>query len=230
MIDEDIKSTIKAELESLPTVVQNAILHSGWQEKVRAIGKKYSLHIDQIGVLENQTFIIMLGLDNPDSFTVNLASEAGISSLTAGQISLEVNDTIFKPIRTELQKIEAEEITEEEHPSKESVLDGIENPTPAVHAHEAFQPLASQLAMPAPLDTGTPTPKPAPIAPVLPPTIHTTAVPKVMVMPNAGTSNIVHDRLSQMVQMAKKEIQTAPATPAPKDASKSTVDPYREAV
>lgn len=32
MIDEDIKSTIKAELESLPTVVQNAILHSGWQK------------------------------------------------------------------------------------------------------------------------------------------------------------------------------------------------------
>ena len=221
MIDEETKNLIKNRMDSLPEVVQNAILNSGWQDKIRQLGKKYSLHIDQIGILENQTFIVLLGLEDPDGFQNNLTTGLGITSLIAQQISIEINETIFKPIRQQLQALQAteEDKENEENPTKESILAGIEDPEPVIHPHEheAFPPLASQLAMPAPLDRGE-------IIPIQPATYNqlyeirstpkkpgevpeTSSLPKVTVMPNAGTSNIVHDKLSQMVQMAKEEIK-----------------------
>ncbi len=232
MIDEETKNIIKEQLDTLPSVVQDAILHSGWQEKIRQIGKKYSLHIDQVGVLENQTFTVMLGLEDPVDFEKKMVADLGLTSLIASQLSMEINELIFKPIKMELQKLEAEVEVSEENPTKESVLAGIENPVPTIQPHSAFPPLASQLAMPAPLDMGLPSTNQTPKAtPPPPPAPEPKAIPKVTVMPNASTSNIVHDRLSQMVEMAKKEITLNP-NPKPEGsvAPKASADPYREPV
>jgi hypothetical protein len=236
---EETEKTIKDRLEQLPQIVQDAILHSGWQEKIQGMAKRYSLHVDQTGDLQLETFMVMLGLDDPENFSTNLVANLGLSKLIADQLSMEVNDMIFKPIRIELQKLQATEENNEENPTKESILEGIEHPVETVHPHEGFlRPLGSQLTTPGPLDRGmpAPTPHPDPLlkkegekpASLLPAT-EVTPLPTVTIMPGAGTTNIVHDRLSQMVQMAKKEIQTTPA-PKTTETPKPAKDPYREPI
>lgn len=94
--------------KSLPPSVQQAILSSDTEEKITAIGTKYQLHVDQTGVLAEETEAVMLGNTPSDQFVSRLKSKLGIDEFKAKNIAEEVNREVLQDIREAIkQRVDA---------------------------------------------------------------------------------------------------------------------------
>jgi hypothetical protein len=247
-MDEETKKIISEQMEKLPKVVQDIITNSGWQKKIDSISKKYSLHIDQEGDLQTETFLVMLGLENSDDFQKNLTQNLGLSSLVSVQVTQEINELIFKPIRTELQKEDESQPEGEKELKKEDILNEIENPITSIQPLTNVAPLAVQVStnMPEPE-----TPKPT-AAPTVTP-VSTTEItkqtpteiqisntePKAQNLPHGWpdpstrpapvtTTSLATEKLTQVVKMPTEEKKAE--TPMQTPSTKLKIDPYREPI
>lgn len=105
----------------LPEAVKEAMYAVETADKIMAIGKKYNLHIDQIGLLAEETGLVMLGLTPYYQFMDNIQKKLGVNRAASENITLDINTEIFLPIREFLKQGGA-------LPSREEVLRGVENP------------------------------------------------------------------------------------------------------
>ena len=140
----------------LPEDLKEAMIEVRTAETIYDIGQKNNLHVDQIGELADEVGLAMLGLTKSEDFLTHIKNRLQIDQTTAEQITREVNEQIFLPIRESLQKlhsaneaneaIEAQEAssggvqtfpttqveasaeTEGELPDKDKLLNEIENP------------------------------------------------------------------------------------------------------
>ncbi|MEY2641199.1 MAG: hypothetical protein RL150_592 [Candidatus Parcubacteria bacterium] len=102
MISQETENLIKEQFNTLPPVVQDIVLNSNWQEKVRNIVEKYQLHIDQGAALESLIFVTMLGMEDPDAFVENAKEGARVSDEQAAAIAADIERDIFGNIREKL--------------------------------------------------------------------------------------------------------------------------------
>lgn len=98
-MDQDLQTKIKNRFNELPPKIQAAITESDWVTTMRKIVKEANLRIDQGGAVEMETLLTMLGLASPEEYVNNLITEAQIDRTTAINISLKIEDQIFKKIR-----------------------------------------------------------------------------------------------------------------------------------
>jgi len=89
---------------SLPKEIQVIINESNFQPTLYAIAKKYKLTIDQMGILEEVTTKILLGIIHPDKYQAELADKTSIPAADITNIVLDVNEEILKTIRQALKK------------------------------------------------------------------------------------------------------------------------------
>lgn len=122
--------------ELLPEDVKAAISSTEVTEKLAEIAKKNNLLIDESGILEEETSYVMLGLTHPNDFAKKIRERLGLDQETANTLVDDVNSGVFLPIRESLMKLHendntAVKTTESTNrtPSKEQVLQEIENPT-----------------------------------------------------------------------------------------------------
>lgn len=101
----EIDNLIEEHFKELPVVIQDVVLKSNWQAKIRAIVQKYKLHIDQGAAIENLVLLTMIGVYDPEDFTDQAHEYARVSEEQAVQISLDVEQEIFKEIRQKLISI-----------------------------------------------------------------------------------------------------------------------------
>lgn len=97
-------SEIEQRLAELPQDVRDAVLSAQLGENVRKIGQGHGLHIDQIGTLEDEVMLVMLGFFEPEAFSGQIAAQLQIPAADAGAIAGEVNQQIFLPIRESLKR------------------------------------------------------------------------------------------------------------------------------
>ena len=109
---DNIEQIIKEQLVKLPEDVRKAISSVDLRDKVKKISEKHHLHIDQAGILETETVLVMLGLESTDNYRGNLKKELQISDTSAQAITFDVNKEIFMPIRESLKKISQEPASE----------------------------------------------------------------------------------------------------------------------
>jgi len=64
---------------------------------------KYGLHIDQVGILEREIMLLLMGIENPDEFTQTLVEEARLDQQTINGITRDVNELIFVPLREQMR-------------------------------------------------------------------------------------------------------------------------------
>ncbi len=95
---------IQEKFEQLPTEVKEAIASSEVNQKIRAIGEKHSLHIDQIGELVDETGLVMLGLEKSTDFIDHISNRCSIDKKSAQEIAQEINTEVFGSIRKHLQE------------------------------------------------------------------------------------------------------------------------------
>jgi len=150
-MDSDIEKIITEQMKKLPEDVVAAIISVDYKNKLQDVVKRQKLLIDQIGKLEMETTLVMLGLEPVADFTANLQRELNVTLLRAKEIALDISENIFKPIKDSLKKIN-EQVEEEDRESaimaeqekmssqltnssevnlnRDQILNEIENPIP----------------------------------------------------------------------------------------------------
>ncbi len=91
---------------NLPKDLQQAIMSSKYQDTLVEIGRKYKLTIEQLGNLELHTTFVLMGVTHPNNFQHDLETELNVTDKAIiPKVVEEVNELVFKNIRTTLQAI-----------------------------------------------------------------------------------------------------------------------------
>jgi hypothetical protein len=116
-MEQDTQKVLQEQIAKLPPEVQDAVISPTLREKITEVGKKYALHIDQIGKLEDETVLVMIGLANPTDFVENLTAHVSLEKSVADKVAADVSDQIFLPIREAMKKFMDEEDKGKQGPS-----------------------------------------------------------------------------------------------------------------
>ena len=101
---------INAQLAKLPKDLQEIILATETADKIRAIGQKYQLHIDQMGALDEEINNVLFGISPANNLVRQIRIKLGLELPMAEAIARDLNDQIFLKIRESLQSLhEADE-------------------------------------------------------------------------------------------------------------------------
>ncbi|MDO8493315.1 MAG: hypothetical protein Q7S19_02110 [bacterium] len=138
------KEELNEAYKKLPPELKEIFFSEDITEPINNIGRKYKLHIDQIGELDSETGFVLLGLTQPTDFVSNLTTRLGLDRITASQIASDINDQVFLKVRELLKQAKpgpAEDMPEDEvsglsqvasreetHPTRDALLAAIENP------------------------------------------------------------------------------------------------------
>jgi hypothetical protein len=104
MADQEIENLIREQFALLPTELKAAIGTVNLRQQFDAIREKDALHIDEVGKLENQTILTLLGFEETETYEKRLATSLGLSPEKARSVALHANELIFLPIHEEVQK------------------------------------------------------------------------------------------------------------------------------
>lgn len=116
-MDTEFKKKIEERFEELPKSLAEAIKSSNWEKAVFDIGRKHDLHVDDIGELQNELILVLVGIVHPDEFRSVLINEIGIKASLVDEIieelNVEVNERIKARLKLELAK-EEESLTDDD--------------------------------------------------------------------------------------------------------------------
>jgi len=98
-MDEEALKKIKGRFDILPESIKEMIMSSGYQEDLIEISKKYNLNVEQMGKLELETTMTMMGLTPTADFQRELTRELGVDMVIGAQIVADINTQIFAKIR-----------------------------------------------------------------------------------------------------------------------------------
>ncbi len=103
---------IEENYEALPEVLKPFVYSEDIDQKVAEIGKKHSLHIDQIGKIRNAIMLVVLAIVRTEDFSANLERELGLPIEEINKIVEDINIEIFSEIREALEDYVEEGQTE----------------------------------------------------------------------------------------------------------------------
>lgn len=98
MLSSKLQAVLNNRLRYLPEITSRAISSVDWPTKVIEIGKKYGLHMEEIGDLQEVVLKSMTGLADPSDFESNLISATAASPATIDHLIDDLNLNIFEPI------------------------------------------------------------------------------------------------------------------------------------
>ncbi len=103
-MDQDATQLVQQRLSELPQDVRDAVQAADLGDKVRSIGARHALHIDQTGELEDETLLTMLGFSPMEQFGARLVQVLHVPSGMGDKLSAEVSAEIFSPIRESMKQ------------------------------------------------------------------------------------------------------------------------------
>ncbi len=215
--------TLEDRFSLLPKDIQTAVTSTDVVQKIEAIGKKRGLHVDQTGILAEETALVMLGETAPRDFPAKIRSSIGISEEIARGIVEDLNREIFAPIRSSLTSIHAEKTPQEKAeilPTKEEILRHIED----TDYEKRVTPPQSIPLVPKPIIPVVASPSSA--LPTQPLVQESTPLVKKVLPP---MPNLMEQKLSgAFAAPAKQTINGGNERPAPQSPAQPKIDPYRE--
>jgi len=99
------EESIKEVMQTLPPPIRNYLVQGRYTAVAKGLMAKYSLRIDQAGVLEREIMLLLMGIENPDEFAASLKSDASLADDVVRNIMGDVNQQIFIPLREEMRKM-----------------------------------------------------------------------------------------------------------------------------
>lgn len=102
-MDEELQQQIQRRMSELPDDVRQAIQSADLGKKLQEIGTKHKFHIDQVGILSDETVLILLGFADPGEFADTLVRELHITPEEAEKVAGDVAEQVFFPIRESMQ-------------------------------------------------------------------------------------------------------------------------------
>jgi hypothetical protein len=210
-MDTDPRQQIEQRMAELPEDIKEAVLSSQLGEHLRAIGQKHNLHVDQIGALEDEAMLVMLGFFEPESFSEQIARELNIPLADATAIAAEVNEQAFLPIRESMKRF-----TE----AKRSEIKTVSTELP----QNPVIPQQPAPVIPPPPATTQPNPIMPPSAPITTGFGQVAAMPKPPVAPQAQPAPVSTSPASPAPMSTAEQMLTEPTVAKPI----YKADPYRE--
>lgn len=128
---------VKQYAQKLPQGMKNYLAKKTWTQKLSLIAQINKMSSEQASALEAEVFLILMGIERYSDFRANIKENvAGVNIESVNNIADYIEKNIFSEIKlilVEMEKAsnETKTVEENENLSKESVLHGIENPTPA---------------------------------------------------------------------------------------------------
>lgn len=101
-MDKEIEEIIKKQMEILPIEVRKLFSDPGLKDKILNIGKKNGLNEDQLGTLQLETNLVMLGLVHPDKYSDELKSHLNVNDIKIDNIVNDINKELLTEIREKL--------------------------------------------------------------------------------------------------------------------------------
>lgn len=103
--NNETEKELRARFELLPDDIKNVISSSDYQMKLFEIAKKNKLTYEQLGGLELQTTLALLGLSDPNEYISSVAEQLGKKPDEVKGIVEEVKQEVFSPIRASLMSL-----------------------------------------------------------------------------------------------------------------------------
>lgn len=100
----DISAPLRERFASLPKVLQDAITSSDVQKHLRGLADSKKLHFDQWQMLENEVMLALLGFNPVEELEQKILSKLGIAKEDARALAEDINNSVFEPIREELER------------------------------------------------------------------------------------------------------------------------------
>jgi hypothetical protein len=122
MEEKSTDEIIKDHYASLPEPVKKAIGSFDWAREIFDIGRSHSLHVDQIGDLQTEVMLVVLGLATPQDFYNQMVGAIAVPNDIAQKIIEEANEKVFNRIRDFMKNYYDEDGNEKIHASEEKVL------------------------------------------------------------------------------------------------------------
>ena len=105
-----MNDAINEQLAIAPKEIKEFLVNSSWRESVKKIASEYNLKPEQTADLENEVIFVLLALEIRSHFKKNVIENVGVDAITAENIWIEVDNTIFRKIGYVLPtEIEGEE-------------------------------------------------------------------------------------------------------------------------
>ena len=133
---EEIKNSIRERFDNLQPEIKDAIMSSNYEKNLFEIGQKHHLSIEQMGDLELNTTLMMLGDTHPDQYANELMGDLNLPEDKIYEIVDDVNERIMGNIREMIKanfdKDDHEEEAFREMPTPPEIPDIVPEPTKEV--------------------------------------------------------------------------------------------------
>ncbi len=237
---EDIKKEMQTRFELLPEEIQKVITGSEYQMKLFEIAKKNKLTYEQLGTVEMETTMVLLGMTKPDDFRDEIQVELKLNDPEIEVLVKDISEIVFVPVREALKQVYEKKAVAEAPRGTEtkpadngtqilakagiSIENDTETKTPAniesrLDAMSAIEnPVKSEAMVLNPIKQ-----TPAPTIPVPP---APSAMKNMPTPPAPNSGSIVADKLGGIVGTPKKETTYTPAPP--NNLPQKSNDPYKE--
>ncbi len=96
-----LEESVAQVMQALPPVIRAYIAQGKYTAVAKSLMAKYSLRLDQGGVLERGIMLLLMGINSPDEFLQALVDEAKLDEQTINNIAKDLNDLVFAPLRKE---------------------------------------------------------------------------------------------------------------------------------
>lgn len=128
-MDENLKNRINEKMNAIPPQYKEVIDSFGWEKIIEEVGKDNELYYDQIEDLYIESFLVMLGLTNPDDFVYELEDRLVIKNEKANKIAEEIDSKLLTPLREKLlSKFPDMDSGDEDLEDEETLQNSISNP------------------------------------------------------------------------------------------------------
>ncbi len=104
-MDPEIEKIIKNQIENSSPEIRKLISDPSINEKILSIGKRNKLNIEQLGVFQTETMLVMLGLVHPDEYATELQERLNTNEFMVNNIIKEMNQEILAPILDKLKEL-----------------------------------------------------------------------------------------------------------------------------
>jgi hypothetical protein len=244
---EETQKIIAEQMKKLPNEVREAILSIDYEIKLQEIYKRQRLLIDQAQKLETETSLVLLGLEPISDYISNLEKNLNITPDKAQEVALDVDENIFKKVRTSLQKIDEDMLaadyfgTPEEEYSKEPPVTKFTNTNEAMLNRDQ---ILKEIEDPSVTEGGEEVVKAEKETPTKTSTaLEVRPAQELETLPGEGvkditpsanlTTDILQAKMSSPTIISKQAVEVRPSARLPEIEKIKTykgVDPYREPI
>ncbi len=101
-MNSEIEKIIKEQMKILPVEVINILSDTTLGEKIITIGKKNGLSADQLEIFQRETYLVLVGLVNPDEYPKELEGRLKQDDLKLDNILNDIYKEILIGVRDKL--------------------------------------------------------------------------------------------------------------------------------